>query len=106
MSRLRARATSGDFPHARHRGVRLACCSCTTCCFTLLLGGTGGLIGSVLGWRRGLLILRAEKASDEPPITRIPGWLRILRRILLYGGWGILLGAGIGFLVDRFIVFR
>jgi hypothetical protein len=102
-SGARAVATEGDFPHVRRRGVRLACCTCTTCSFTLLFGGIGALAGGIKG------IFGFLDLASPPEWTAVS----ILGRILLFiayllwfGFLGLLAGAAIGFGIDYLIVLR
>lgn len=89
--------TEGDFPHARRRGVRLACCTCTSCCFTLLFGGVGGLVGLVKGLMEGT---DGTPCVSSPGLAIFVGILWILARLVVYAVVGILIGAAAGFAID------
>ncbi|MBI4600961.1 MAG: hypothetical protein HY721_03285 [Planctomycetes bacterium] len=94
---LRFEPSSGDFPHARRRGAKLACCTCTTCCFTVLLGG----IGAVAGVVHGVIAFVARPPSESESWLRIVGGiLRLLLYVLGFGLAYLLLGAFIGFCID------
>lgn len=75
--------TEGDFPHARRRSVRLACCSCSSCIF-LLGAGLGGLIGFFQGAAQGW------KSGQE---DNIPVGYRIIQALILAFIYTIALGA-------------
>jgi hypothetical protein len=92
--------TTGDFPHARKRGVRLACCTCTTCCFTLLLGGIGGVAGLISG----VMAARESSVDVENPYAQFA--LSILWFLAIVVGYlliGLLIGGGIGFGIDTLV---
>lgn len=92
--------TAGDFPHARKRSVRLACCTCTTCCFTLLLGGIGGVAGLISGF------ISAKESSvdvENPYAQFLLSGLWFVGIILGYAIVGILIGGGIGFGIDMLV---
>jgi hypothetical protein len=92
--------TAGDFPHARRRGVRLACCTCTTCCFTLLLGGIGGIAGLV----KGIASVNQYALRIENPVAEVVvNSLWYLGVVVAYVLVGVLIGAGIGFAIDMLV---
>ena len=96
--------TEGDFPHARRRTVRLACCSCTSCCFTFLLAGVGGLAGITIGIAKAC---RSKSSIRNPMGAIVIELLRFLVYIVVYSVAGLLIGAGFGFGLDTIVgVFR
>lgn len=92
--------TEGDFPHARKRGVRLACCSCTTCCFTLLVGGIGGVAGLV----KGIMSVNQYAIPIENEIAEVViNLVWYLLVVAAHALVGILIGAGIGYVIDMLV---
>jgi hypothetical protein len=99
-SDVRVVPTDGDFPHARRRAVKLACCT-TTCCFTFLGGAVGILGGGILGFVRFIQGTGDLAGEDRSFTTRIvAGTFRFLVLVLWYAFLGALIGAGIGFVID------
>lgn len=92
--------TAGDFPHARRRGVRLACCTCTTCCFTLLLGGIGGIAGLITG---AASAKRYALQIENPTIQMVVNALWLLGVVIAYGLVGVLVGGGVGYAIDMLV---
>ena len=93
-----AEPTSGDFGHTRRRSVRLACCSCTSCCFTFLGGGIG-LIGGVI---KGVIVGVGHSSSTTENV-----WLSALESVVRFIGFliafavaGLLMGAAAGGVID------
>ena len=99
-SDLRVVPTDGDFPHARRRAVKLACCT-TTCCFTIIGGAGGLLVGSIVGIVRFLQGVEGDVRTERGPFAAmLLGTGRFITFLLWYGVVGLLIGAGIGFVVD------
>jgi hypothetical protein len=93
-------STAGDFPHARRSGVRLACCTCTTCCFTLLLGGIGGVAGLIKGVASvNQYALQIENPVIEVVVNLVWYLLVVVAHLLT----GALIGAGIGYVIDLLV---
>lgn len=99
-SEVTVRPTTGDFPHARRRGVKLACCTCTCCCFTLLLGGICGLTGLVIGLVKAV---RTPLDVENAAAAFALGALRLVVFMVAYGIAGILIGAAVGFGIDMIL---
>lgn len=100
---LQVRHAQVDFSHARRRNVRLACCTCTTCCFTVLLAGVGGLAGLVVGVSSAARARQPERSVSSRIML---GLLRYLFSAVAYALAGILIGAAIGFGIDFLFIFR
>ena len=96
--RIFAEPTKGDFGHTRRRSVRLACCSCTCCCFTLLGGGIGLIGGAIKGIVASLGGTRTS--SDNVLIDVLLATLRFLGFVVVYAIGGLLLGAAVGGAID------
>ena len=95
---VRVERTEGDFPHVRRPSVWLACCTTTSCCLVFLLGAGGGLIGLVTGIVKGSTL---HRRTDSMISDIALSFCRIVLLALALGIQGVLIGAAIGFVLDK-----
>lgn len=98
---VRVERTEGDFPHVRRPSILLACCTTTSCCLVFLLGAGGGLIGLVTGIVLGSIACR--RATDSMAADIAVSFCRIVLMALVFGVQGLLVGAAIGFVLDKML---
>lgn len=96
---VRVERTDGDFPHVRRPSVWLACCTTTSCCLVVLLCAGGGLIGLVIGIVRGSIACR--RGTDNMAAGIAICFCQIVLFALAFGVQGVLIGAAIGFVLDK-----
>lgn len=97
---VRVERTEGDFPHVRRPGVWLACCTTTSCCLVFLLGAGGGLIGLVTGIVKGTML---HRTTDSMISDIALSFCRVVLLALALGIQGVLIGAAIGFVLDKML---
>lgn len=97
---VRVERTEGDFPHVRRPSVWLACCTTTSCCLVFLLGAGGGLIGLVTGIVKGSTL---HRRTDSMIADIALSFCRIVLLALALGVQGLLVGAAIGFVLDKIL---